>query len=187
MSFVAEVPTIKVFVKESALTQDPSNTKLVEGYLVSVHARYGRPLFFTVHLETGALWSMLPISAILCDRFGATFETLLVREVDILQPYSCLEGPIAVIAPQYLRNYEMEVRIDGEPQSANYLFTIDYAGTGMAEDPEQYKSHNIVVLSDGHLAALPNNYCLFIDNHFTGKELTYPKYKRSNKYHQPGS
>lgn len=45
---------------------------------------------------------------------------------------------------------------------------------------------NVIVLGTGMLCALPNNYCLLVDNHFTNNVL-YPKYKRSSEYRLAGS
>ena len=62
---------------------------------------------------------------------------------------------------------------------ANYLFTINYQGDGIAEDPEQYKTHNIVVLNNGQLAAVPNNIMKAKDNWFsTDKKMKYARIKK---------
>lgn len=63
----------------------------------------------------------------------------------------------------------------------HYLFTVDYNGPGLMEDPEQFKTHNILVLESGNLVALPNNHILFVDDHFA-RESEFPKYRRQTDY-----
>ncbi len=181
MSFIINTPTISVKVPNRYLTQDSTDDTLTSGYLTAVKSVDGNCLMFTVILECGAMYSNLPIEAIYCDRYGeinpeSSFNT------QQLQPYSCLDGNINIVEYSVARHSEMLVKIAGLDVAARYLFTIDYNGTDLADDPEQRKTHNIVCLISGQLAALPNNKCLF-----TNKSLTkvdgWPKLRRTNKYY----
>jgi hypothetical protein len=188
MIFTAPLPTIKVWVQESYLTGD----KLFgtqEAYLVGVKSQANEALKFTVHLNSGALWSGLPIEAVgMYEDFHVQYGT------DVLQPFSCLEGSIQVIQYPYLINYEAEASLfvgdEKRVLKGSYLFTIDVQGQGLSNDPEQYKTHNVIELHDsGQLAALPNNYCRFIDKHFVDKvqadKVQY--YKRASTKFYAGS
>lgn len=190
--FVQNTPAIKVQVNNKFLNEE-LKSGYTEGYLISVTSIYGRPLFFTVHLETGALFSRLPITALFCDRFHTLRTKPFQYDLGWLQPYSCLEGDINVIEYAHLKNCQVVGKFGyGSEKEGFYLFTVEVIGKGLTEDPEQHKSHNIIVIEDGQLAALPNNKLLFPDQFFTeidsndrGDKI-WPKYKRNKKYHLAG-
>lgn len=177
MSFIVNIEPIKVQVKRSFLYQSREKG-FEDGYLIAVKSQNNRPLMFTVHLESGALFSNIPINQIYCNRFRKNNEKSYC--LDSLQPYSCLTGDINVIKYNHLKDCKVHIKTLG---TGYYLFTIDYLGEGLSEDPEQIKSHNIIALMDGALCALPNNHCLFIDRFFTNnKSATFPVYKRNKDY-----
>lgn len=181
-AFTAEVSPLRVRVRNSFLgLMDGLST---EAYLISVTSIPNRPLFFNVHLETGALFSRLPITALVCDRFKMNSSVPDNLDLADAQPYSCLEGDIQVIEYKYLKNYEVLVR--GIEQPGFYLFTVDIVGFGLSDDPIQHKTHNIIVLEDGNMIAYPNNLILLPDKYFADDSPQWPKYKRSDKYYLPG-
>lgn len=159
-------------------------------YLVAVKAQNNNALGFSVHLESGALFSNLPIEALRYDDGRPDFNPVINLGNEILQPYSCIDGDVQFIQYEYLRSYSGYGRFGTEIKPIRYLFTLDYCGTGFASDPEQYKTHNIVYIEDEskHLAALPNNYCLWLDKHFTNnKECVFPPYKRGTIKYESGT
>lgn len=177
--FIQNLPAINVKICKTFLTNNQEQG-LEDAYLVAVKSIPGRPLLFTVYLDTGATWSGLPITAIYCERFNvATKKDYTIQEC---QPFSCLEGDINVITYDLLKNAEAKIKIKGEVVKANYLFTIDYLGEGLSEDPSQHKTHNIFVLDTGQLVAYPNNMILWQDKFFAYSPETLPNYKRTNKY-----
>lgn len=188
--FTVTVPTLRVQVHNSflGLTSHGSGAvESTEANLIAVTSIPNGILAFTVHLETGAVWSRLPINALFIRRFSAN-ATPSVMLLDRAQPYSCIEGAITAIAHPYLKNYEIKAAIGGDrnqQRSGHYLFTVDYLGTGLAEDPVQFKTHNICALDTGELIAYPNNYLLFPDSYFTVSE-SVPAYKRQDKFYIPG-
>lgn len=173
------LPPIKVLVDNKFLTNS-KQTGFTEAYLLAVDCRKNSFIRFTVYLQTGALWSGLPINAIWCDKFAKIEYD--EKDCQTLQPYSCLEGPISIISYDLLKNGCLQTTDLGV---GYYLFTINYEGEGLSEDPEQYKTHNIVVLSSGRLAALPNNKIRFFDNWFTDNNSVF-FYERSSKHYFPG-
>ncbi len=179
--FYSTIEPIKIAVISHYLnggkTSSVSNT--IEAYLIGVKAVTNRALQFTVYTENGAVWSGLPIEALVCNKFN-TFKQGGWRN-EALQPFSCLEGPIQVYVHPLVENQNLKIKILGK---ANYLFTIDYAGRGLSEDPEQFKTHNICVLENGQLCAVPNNYCEFEDNWF--KSSPPKNYKRNSKTYFAG-
>jgi hypothetical protein len=179
MGFSVDLPNIKVFVRKSFLNKDSDG--LEEAYLLSVTNIPNRPLFFNVLLESGAIYSRLPISALSCDRFNPLGEPEF--ELEDLQPYSCLDGSICVVSNSLLKDSDIVCRIsDKKDVPGNYLFTIDVMGQGLAEDPEQYKSFNIAVLYNGQIVALPNNLMYITNDYFT-KNVGWPNHiRRNTKY-----
>lgn len=186
-------PPLKVRVltrfmsNSAALARHPELPQLVDGYLVAVTAQAGRPLLFTVLLENGALFSGLPISALYCEKYGAEIspfpQGLSVVEA---QPWSCLEGPAQIVEYELLLDSQVWVRTPRfENRNCFYLFTIDYHGEGLAQDPEQAKSHNVLVSDQGQLLAMPNNYCLFRNEWFTGGQDAFPTWlRRQSAYYR---
>lgn len=184
MSFIQNLPAIKVYVDNKYLNQEM--TGFTEAYLIAVASIPSRPLFFTVHLETGAVWSRLPITAIRSSRYNNLTEFKTTLPLDVAQPYSCLEGNINVIVYEHLRHCQVTVKsIDNVYRNGTYLFTIDVMGQGLSEDPEQYKTHNVIELDTGELVAYPNNMLLFKDEFFT-KTDKFPNYRRSNNFYLAG-
>jgi hypothetical protein len=177
--FIQNLPSINVKVCKTYLT-DGAESGLEDAYLVAVKSIPGRPLLFTVYLDTGATWSGFPITAIYCDRFNPIVKDALDLSIEQAQPFSCLEGDINVITYDLLKN--AKANIGKEKHQGNYLFTIDYLGEGLTEDPSQHKTHNIFVLDTGQMVAYPNNMILWEDKFFAYKNESFPNYRRTNKY-----
>lgn len=180
------VPTTKVKVVSKYLGL--ANTiDCQEAYLIAVKGKPNEALAFTVHLENGALFSNLPLEAL--RRVDATESVTKVFDNETLQPYSCTEGPITLISYDYLKNYAGIAKVGGEEVEVRYMFTIDYEGQGLSDDPEQYKTHNLVkVLNNEQIAALPNNRILWFDNHFTKSAPGgWPNLKRNVRKYYAGS
>jgi len=173
-------PAIKVLVRDKYIT-DYQRDGVTEAYLLAVDCRPNSIIRFTAYLESGAVWSNLPIESIYCDRFGSV-DLSGAKKTEELQPFSCLEGPYSCISYDILKNANLETRLG----PANYLFTINYEGCGLSEDPEQYKNHNIVALETGQLAALPNNYMVVTDCWFSNAKHDVSQYKRTRKFFFPG-
>ncbi len=164
------LPKLKVQVISTYFSKD-SSIYLREGYLVAARCIYGEAIKFTVHLENGALYGGLPIEALVID--GA-LELLIEDGLTTvkLQPWSCLESPAQVIMYDYFKNAEIQVNSPDIKETGEYFFTIDYHGEGLARDPEQHKTHNIIRLQNsGRLCAMPNNYLVFTDEFFYNSKL----------------
>lgn len=181
--FTDNLPTIRIQVKNSFLMPDAKGYQ--RGYLVAVTNVPSRPLLFTVHLDSGALYSRLPIDALVCDRFNPNLLPLFPFSLTELQPYSCLEGSIQVISYNFLKDSDAVARIAGKDVKGRYLFTVDVLGEGLSEDPEQFKTFNIINLENNQLAALPNNMVYF-PNGFSADDKGWPKDIRRNKIYHEG-
>lgn len=184
MQFIQNTPQIKVLVDNSFLNKDKPEG-FTEGYLVAVVGIGSRPLLFNVHLRSGGLYNRLPINALYCDRFDKV-TVKFPMDLALSQPFSCLNGSINVIEYDHLKNYQVDCKIGESLKRGHYLFTVDVMGGGLAEDPEQYKAHNVIVLQTGNLVALPNNKILWEDEYFTDANGQWPRYRPQSKYHLAG-
>lgn len=174
------LPARKVLIKSEYLSNYQIKDQFVEAYLLSVKTMPYRALQFTVYTEHGAIYSHLPIEAIYFSPLPPNIKHFTTEQ---LQPFSCLENPATIITYSLLNMACCKVTSLGNIE-AYYLFTIDYCGNGLAFDPEQTKTHNIVALSTGQLAAMPNNFLRFDDNWFKIHE-NFP-YKRQQQNYYPG-
>ena len=101
MSFIINTPTIPVRVFNQYLGLSKAGSTL--GYLSNVKSVDGNALMFSVYLETGAMFSNLPIEAIHCDKYPVRNDSLFLNTKE-LQPYSCLDGDIDIIEISLLRH-----------------------------------------------------------------------------------
>lgn len=128
-----------------------------EAYAFAVTGIINRPLLFTVHLESGAVYSRLPIQALVTSACEDSYT------LEQLMPYGVIGNRIEVVQHAYLKQYEVTTPLgDGV-----YQFTVDQFDGGFSEDPVQHKTMNVVALHSGHIGAWPNNMCRFLDGHFT--------------------
>ena len=175
------IPSLPICVDNHYIS--PEKAGVEKAYLVGITTQRNQPLLFTVHLQSGALYSRLPIEALYSFRFGGRLDFLF--ETKDLQPWSCLSDTSQVYAIDHLRYYDVRVKINKVELPAHYLMTVDYFGDGLADDPEQFKTHNLVVLPNCQIAALPNNRCLFVDQYFTTGD-SWPRYQRRSKHYFVG-
>lgn len=149
-----------------------------EAYAFAVTSILNRPLLFTVHTVDGAVVSRLPIDALI--PYEGVQQTTFDRHE--LQPWEMLGEDIQPIQHKYLKDYIVSCKIADELVSGRYLLTFDSFSGGFSEDPEQHKTYNMIELETGQYCLLPNNHCLFLDNHFTDSDGTFPHYKRNSTY-----
>lgn len=147
-----------------------------EAYAYSVTGIRNRPLFFNVHTEDGALYSRLPVWALVHDI--PTFWFIAPR----IDPWGVIGDKFNVIEHQYLRSYEP--KIPKLETTGRYLFSLDWTHGGFSEDPEQHKTLHLIAISNGQLGLFPNNELLFKDSHFTTND-PMPRYKRNTNWYQP--
>lgn len=166
-----DIPRFKCYVNKSYLTNG-KEIGYLEAYCFAVTCIEARPLLFTVHTVEGAIFSRLPIWAIYHKL--PELDQLPKGKLD---KWGAISSEGQAIAHQYLKDYWVETRIG----QGIYKFTIDYFGGGFSEDPEQHKTSNIIFLDNGQICAMPNNYCIFKDEHFTDDEIK-TKYARNSKY-----
>jgi len=103
-----------------------------------------------------------------------------------LDMWGAISSQAQAVKHKYLKDYEVYVNFTDKVVKGTYQFTIDYFEDGFSEDPEQHKTSNIIFLDSGYICAVPNNYCLFKDKHFTKpiEEKSQIENKRQSIYHK---
>lgn len=168
---ILDTPFIRCRVLKQYLTNNEKNG-FEYCYIFAVTCIAGRPPLFTCHTENGAVYSRLPLEA---------FFTHTPNPDPALCPWSCVGHKAQIITHEYLKDYD--VKLLKNNKIGRYLFTIDYEQGNYSEDPTQHKTHNIIELESGQFAAMPNNYCQFIDEHFINKNAALNHYRRQETYH----
>lgn len=166
-----EIPRFKGLIISEFIST--AKQELIEAYIFSLTTIEARPLLFTIHTIDGALYSRIPIQAIL-----HRLPTGTQFNADYLDPWGAISSSSQAVSYNYLKDYHVISETLGR---GTYKFTIDYFNGGFSEDPEQHKTSNIIFLDNGQIAALPNNFTLFKDRHFTTPNQLY-KYKRNKTY-----
>tara|TARA_Y100000361_G_scaffold56032_1_gene48871 strand:- start:145 stop:558 length:414 start_codon:yes stop_codon:yes gene_type:complete len=80
----------------------------------------------------------------------------------LAQPWDCSSHEHAVIKMDRVSSSPWLCKIDNEFHTGRYLFTVDYTGNDIADDPAQHKQSHVLELTDagkwtGNIVALPNN------------------------------
>lgn len=152
------LPALPVYVHHSFLhkaSEDSWKLKPEAGTLVSVRAQSNQALQFSVLLESGALYTGLPINALAS---APHFDVMPLLKA---QAYDCICSHIEVIELELLRRMKCTYLPWEEktPHQAYYLFTIDFTETGLARHPVQWKQFHV------------------LENARTGEWVTYPQYR----------
>lgn len=117
-----------------------------------------------------SLW----FQCILTDRYaGAAFllpiealcwKTCAHQPAAVVQPWDTFSSEFGVSEIDFVRRGAVEdirAKIKGQ-----YRFTIDFAGSDLAEYPDQHKHLHVCLFEDGTVRALPNNRLLWSDPAF---------------------
>lgn len=164
MSWNTNIPPFKVLVRNEFLyNQIKGHGDFTTGWVHAVRSIKGNALQFYVLLETGALFTGLPIHAFCTDK-NAPIWALSKHQL-----WDNLSYDISHITLDFVKNMACEVLLkDKTREKGYYLFTIDYAhpsadSKGLAETPDEWKSAHIVELENGNIVAYPPNRILFKD------------------------
>lgn len=101
---------------------------------------------------------MLPIEALV------TSPDADVPITSVVQPWDVFSSDFGVSQDTFVNRGAVTVL--PERVGAQYRFTIDFAGTDLAEHPDQHKALHVVFRKDGLIGAYPNNRLLWHDPAF---------------------
>lgn len=147
------------FVDMSHISRD-GRTGWIPAAMFALHARTGRAFGISVHLHNNAIYRNLPPQA---WSFTETDQPWGIAEA---QTWDCLSEDISVIEIPYLTQLQLMVYIRGLWKPGSYLFSVEFAGGGWAETPEQNKAAHFIRLDNGRLTIQPGNRVLWKDPSF---------------------
>lgn len=132
----------------------------IKGYAHAVRCVRGSSLMFQVAFEEphGGAAFLVPIEALVwkpCD---------VAPDMTYVQPWDVFSSDFGVCEMEFMRRgavFVLPDRIRGQ-----YRFTIDFAGSDLAEHFEQHKALHVCFLENGMIGAFPNNRLLWSDRAF---------------------
>lgn len=167
--FTTNMPVLNVFVRKQYLKKHNSGFgSYVKGRVFSVKSIKGRALTFDVHLENGAIYRGLPVSAICTDK-AAPYEELSKLEV-----YDAFSYDVSVIQYEYMKYMDFIIlNKDKTKETGVYVCTIhNYArnnlvDSGYSEFPGEDKDFYMIEKENGNFCIYPTNMILAVDGSFT--------------------
>lgn len=162
------IPTLKCFIRKEFLTGKPSSD-MVDAYAFAILSLKGHALYFSVMLQTGAMYRFIPIHEIFT--VSEIKETYALEHLCLWDAFS--HNPIVTVF-DYLKGHECwAILRNKQSVQGEYLFTVDWLPdnnieTGLINELDQNKCMHVIQLWNGQLAGLPNNRILWKDAYFIG-------------------
>lgn len=149
---IADIPYTYCLVRSEFLRDDKEgHGEFEDACIFGVTALEGRLPSFQAMMKNGAQWARLPLHAFCTKECEPLPASTLVL-------WDCLSYKIAVHEYRYLSTLVCDVFCgDGQMRRGTYMFTLDWAESDYSETPDQHKSHHVIELESGHIAAMPNN------------------------------
>jgi hypothetical protein len=147
------------------------------GTLVSVRSLMNQALQFSVLLESGALYTGIPIHMI-CSP-----EDDCALSLSEAQMYDNIGNKIQVITFDLLRYMPCTVKTDFDSIiNGQYLFTIDFVGDGLSRHPVQWKQFHCISTYRGWMV-YPQYRIKFTDDALCPNHTEQIQYKFNEKIH----
>jgi hypothetical protein len=96
------------------------------------------------NVHGGAMWARMPITALVADEPLSEWPSPMA--VHDAQPWDCPSHTHSVYKLDRATPCPWMAKIGGEMFAANYLFTVDYTDTDVADDPAQHKQAHVLQL-----------------------------------------
>ena len=112
------------------------------------------------NVHGGAMWARMPIEALVADIPLQEWPEPMLDH--LCQPWDCESRDHSVVIMDRVSSSPWICKIDGEFYTGKYMFTVDYTGNDIADDPAQHKQSHVIYLTDagewtGNFVALTNN------------------------------
>ena len=112
------------------------------------------------NVHGGAMWARMPIEALVADIPLQEWPEPMLDH--LCQPWDCESRDHSVVIMDRVSSSPWICKIDGEFYTGKYMFTVDYTGNDIADEPAQHKQSHVIYLTDagewtGNFVALPNN------------------------------
>lgn len=176
MSFVnANLPPFECLIRNEFLfNQEKGHRDFSKGWVIAIRSIKGFGLQFYVLLESGAIFSGLPLHALTFDKEAPVWD------LGIHQLWDSLSYDISVIQIDFIKNMTCEVLLKNKiVEQGYYMFTVDFAHPGefkgLAETPNEWKALHFIALDNGNIVAYPPNRIIFKDAALTNPEILASK------------
>ena len=187
---IINLPSERVWVrKEYLMDLQSGHGEFVEGVWISCKSIPGRAFYFETYLpKYGAMFDKLPISAFLSRPETPDPD----MDLPNLQFWNCMDYGVRCLEKQFIGSMDFEVRTRNYgTMKGEYLFTLDnyhsdtdITNTNISEDPQEHKSHNLILLDNGQFCLYPNNRTRIYDLSITPEEPLTPDFKVSTREFQ---
>ena len=179
------LPPFQVFVDSCYLYENYYDKEDEYGHLISVRSLQNQALQFSVLLESGALYTGLPLNAL---KF---VEGTNIRPLEDVLMWDNISSDIDVITLDTLLYMPCSVKLlNGEIISGEYLFSIDYVGKyDLSRSPEHWKQTHFIKGSDGLCYLYPQYSIKFLDRALClegTKSEGLPNYRHNLKTYSVG-
>ena len=162
----SNIPNLKLKVRRSWMTKDPSDLSFDNCYAFAVQSISGKILTFHIMTDYGMLRSRVPISELF---FGEPTQDI---PSDFKQLWDCFGENVTVLEYSYLSEKRCKVTLkDKTSVWATYLFTVDWFNNPYSDEPTDYKCGHILAADDGYLLCQPNNRIYWKDSNFITKDF----------------
>ena len=94
------------------------------------------------NIHGGAMWARMPITALVADSVLEQMPEAMPTH--LAQPWDCSSYEHAVIKMDRVSSSPWLCKIDNEFYTGRYLFTVDYTGNDIADDPAQHKQSHVL-------------------------------------------
>lgn len=108
--------------------------------------------------NTGGASFMVPIEALVHKPCAKPDDMTYV------QPWDVFSSDFGVCALDFVSRGAVYILPEKRP--GQYLFTLDFTGSDLADDPDQHKSLHVCMIEGGLIGAFPNNRLLWQDDAF---------------------
>jgi len=174
---MSNIPHFKVWVRrEFTCNHMEYQGEYLHGLAIAVNTVPDRCLSFqivftgcesdiddTPNIHGGAMWARMPITALIADEAFLSMDTMpKLMETHLCQPWDCSSHHHSIIRMERVSSSPWLCKIDNNFHKGQYLFTVDYTESDIADDPAQHKQSHVIKLLDagewtGNIVALPNN------------------------------
>lgn len=164
------IPAIQCLVRKEFLhDQQEGHGQFVPCWIFAVRSVKGLALQFYALLETGAMFTGLPLNAF------CTSVTAPKLELGVSQLWDNLSNDIDVVELSFIKGMDCCVFLKNQEKTGGeYLFTIDYShqdpnitNVGLSHTPNEWKGLHVIETYDGNFVAYPPNRIFFKDASLT--------------------
>jgi hypothetical protein len=167
MNNIISIPEFKCLVRAEFLYNlTKGHGSHVPAIIFGVKSPEGKALQFSALLNTGSIFSGLPIHAFI------TSPPQQELPLDQLQLWDCLSDCVSVEAFGLLEGKIITVTLKNRTTiEGTYLMTFSWSNSFWSEDPTEDKMMHLIALSNGQFAIQPNNRIRVYDQSFVPREI----------------